>query len=191
MLTRSLLLASALAVITATASQAQGWNISLMGGETFDPHLSAGATSLNMNDGFNAGGRLGYDLDDWTGISGLTLATDIFYTQSHYSGTPSARLATLSFMGDLIYRVDLGLPVGVYGGAGVGGVRDMVNSNTVDNSSTVFAWQALGGIDYQIMPDTKMFAEYRYQNAHDANVAPLNHVGYTSNNVSVGLKLDL
>ena len=191
MLSRSLLLATAFAAISATAAQAQGWNISFMGGTTYSPHLAVGATTFKMDDGFNAGARLGYDLDDWTHVSGLTLATDVFYTQSHYTGHLS-RLSTLSVMEDLIYHVDLGLPVGVYGGAGVGGVRTMVSANVpISDGGTVFAWQALGGVDYQLTPESKLFAEYRYQDAHDANVAPLTGVGYKSNNVSVGVKIDL
>ena len=191
MFTRSLMFASALAVITATAAQAQGWNISLMGGETYSPRLAVGATTFKVDNGFNAGGRLGYDLDDWTGVSGLTLATDVFYTQSHYTGHVSG-ISTVSVMEDLIYHVDLGLPVGVYGGAGVGGVRTMVSANApISDGGTVFAWQALGGVDYRLTPESKLFVEYRYQDAHDANVAPLTGVGYKSNNVSVGVKLDL
>jgi opacity protein-like surface antigen len=190
MFSRSILLAAALAAVSATAAQAEGWNLSLMGGSTWSPALSVGAANHPMDEGFNAGGRLGYDLDSWTGISGLTLASDVFYTQSDYSNTQT-RLSSLTFMGDLIYRVDLGLPVGVYGGAGAGAVRTMVSGPTIDNSGTVFAWQALGGIDYRITPESKLFAEYRYQDAHDANLAPLTGVGYKSNNVSVGVKIDL
>ncbi|MEI9993916.1 MAG: outer membrane beta-barrel protein [Rhizomicrobium sp.] len=190
MKSHSLLLATAIAAIAATGAQAQGWNISVMGGSTWSPRLTLGAAPRDVDNGFNGGGRLGYDLDGWTGLSGLSADADIFYTQSDYTGRQS-RLSSLSFMGDLIYRVDLGLPVGVYGGAGVGGVRTMVNNLTVDSGSTVFAWQALGGIDYQISPETSMFAEYRYQDAHNANVGTLNNVGYRSNNVSVGLKFDL
>ncbi|HWD29524.1 MAG TPA: outer membrane beta-barrel protein [Rhizomicrobium sp.] len=197
MLSRSLLLASVFAatsiVATATAAQADdwdGWNISLMGGQTYSPHLSVGGAPAKVDNGFNAGGRLGYDLGDWTGVRGLELATDIFYTQSDY-GVRQARLSSLSFMGDVIYHVDLGLPVGVYGGAGVGGVRTMINNPTVDSGGTVFAWQALGGVDYQLTPESKLFAEYRYQNAHDANVGSVHGVGYTSNNVSAGIKIDL
>jgi opacity protein-like surface antigen len=190
MLTRSLLLATVFAAVSLTAAHADDWNISVLGGPTYSPHLSVNGAPRNIDDGFNAGARLGYDLNSWTGISGLTLAADGLYTQSHYSGTQS-RLSTVSFMGDLIYRVDLGLPVGVYGGAGAGGIYDMISSGNTDASSTVFAWQALGGVDYQFSPEAKLFAEYRYQNAHDANVGPLTGVGYTSNNVSAGVKIDL
>jgi hypothetical protein len=38
---------------------------------------------------------------------------------------------------------------------------------------------------------TSMFAEYRYQNAHNANVDSIRNVGNTSNNLSVGVKFNL
>jgi opacity protein-like surface antigen len=185
-----LLLAAAAAALFTTAADAQGWHAEFFGGGTWTPHLSLGPSSVNTDTGFNAGGRLGYDLDDWFGMSGLSLDADLFYTQSHLTATP-ARLSSLSMMGDLIYRVDLGLPVGVYGGGGVGAVRTMLNSPTVDDGSTVFGWQVLGGVDYQFTPNSTMFVEYRHLSAHDANIAPFTRVGDTSNNVSVGLKFDL
>lgn len=36
-----------------------------------------------------------------------------------------------------------------------------------------------------------LFTEYRYQNAHDANIGALTGVGNTSNNISVGMKFSL
>ncbi|MEJ0025347.1 MAG: outer membrane beta-barrel protein [Rhizomicrobium sp.] len=185
-----LLFVAVAATLIATEAQADGWHASILGGTVWSPHLSVGGVPQKIDSGFNAGGRLGYDLRSWTGLSGLSLDADVFYTQSGYSGSQS-RLSSLSMMGDLVYRVDLGLPVGVYAGAGAGAVRTMVDSHTVHDAGTVFGWQALGGVDYQFTPETKMFAEYRYQNAHNANVGPLTGVGYTSNNVSVGLKFDL
>ena len=36
-----------------------------------------------------------------------------------------------------------------------------------------------------------MFAEYRYQNAHDVNAGGLTRIGNTSNNLSMGVKWNL
>lgn len=186
---RSLLVAVA-ATLVGTAAQAEGWNASVLGGSTWSPHLSVGGVPNAMDNGFNAGGRIGYDWGDELYVPNLSTDLDVFYTQSHFTGT-SARLSSLSFMGDLIYHVDLGLPVGIYGGAGAGAVRTTVDTNAFSSGSTVFGWQALGGVDYRFSPEAKLFAEYRYLNAHDANVGPLRGVGDTSNNVSVGVKFDL
>lgn len=184
------LTAACIAALCTTAAQAQGWHASVLGGGTWSPHITLGGPPQMLDSGFNAGGRIGYDLDDWTGISGLSLDGDLFYTQSHLSGTQS-RESSLSFMGDLVYRLNLDDNFGVYGGGGVGAVRTMLATPSIDDGSTVFGWQALGGVDFRFTPETTMFVEYRYQEAHHANIAPFTGVGDRSNNVSVGLKFDL
>jgi opacity protein-like surface antigen len=178
------------AVLTTSAASADGMYASVLGGGTWDPHVTLGGAHPGVNSGFNAGGRIGYGLDDLIGMSGFAVEGDVFYNQQDFKGS-QARLSSVSFMGDLIYHVDTGTPFGVYGGGGVGAVRTMVNGGGFDGSGTVLGWQALGGVDYRITPDAKVFAEYRYQNAHDANIAPLTPVGNTSNNVSVGLKFEM
>jgi opacity protein-like surface antigen len=196
MKTRLLLSAAALAaILSATGASAQGWYISVLGGPSWDPHVTQGASGGGFDTpGFNAGGRLGYSLDNLVPLSGFALETDIFYNQSHFGGTTS-RESSLSYMGNLVYHVDTGWPIGIYGGAGAGAVRTGVDTPAFDADSTVFGWQAIGGIDYAFSPDQSLFAEYRYQNAHDANL-PLpaggfGRVGNTSNNLSVGLKFSL
>jgi opacity protein-like surface antigen len=58
-------------------------------------------------------------------------------------------------------------------------------------SSTVLGWQALGGVEFPMNERSTLFAEYRYQNAHDANAGLIHGVGNTSNNLSVGIKFHL
>lgn len=188
---RLLTAASFAALLCATSANAQGWHISALGGGVWAPHTTLSGTPQALDSGFNAGGRVGYDLDDWFGMSGLSFDADLFYTQSHFSGVPNGRLSSLSFMGDLIYRVPLSDSFGLYAGGGVGAVRIMLNTPGVDDGSTVFGWQGLGGVDFQFTPETRFFVEYRYQEAHDANIAGITGVGNHSNNVSVGLKFDL
>jgi opacity protein-like surface antigen len=95
-------------------------------------------------------------------------------------------------MGDLIYRLDLGIPLGVYGGAGVGGVRTEIDDPLSNRNRTVLGWQALGGLDYQVDEVATLFVEYRHQNAHNVNLRFTGGpVGNTSDNASVGVKLRL
>ncbi|HEX4296150.1 MAG TPA: outer membrane beta-barrel protein [Rhizomicrobium sp.] len=182
------------ALLTTGGASAQGWYVSVLGGTTIDtPHINIGGGHATPQVGFNGGGRFGYDLDDVVPWSGFALETDIFYNQAHFVGSDSARRDSLSFMGDLIYHVPTGWPVGIYGGAGIGAVNSEVYANSTHDDSTVLGWQALGGVDYAFAPDTKLFAEYRYQQAHDANldIPVATRVGNTTNNVSVGVKFDL
>jgi opacity protein-like surface antigen len=188
---------SALVLLSAGAAYAEPLDnmyVSVLGGWSFDPHLSYGTNTPAMNTGFNAGARLGVNLDPYIpSVPGLSLEVDDFYTQSHYgTSQATAKLSSASFMGNLIYHVPLGISpnVSLYGGGGVGAVDDML-SGPIHGSQTVFGWQAIGGLEYTVSPGMSLFTEYRYQNAHDANISGLTHVGNTSNNVSVGLKFGL
>ena len=76
-----------------------------------------------------------------------------------------------------------------YGGAGLGAVNTNIDNGVGNHGgSTVLGWQALGGVDYRVSDQASIFAEYRYQNAHDVNAGGLTGVSNTSNNLSFGVK---
>jgi opacity protein-like surface antigen len=180
-------------LLTAGAAQAQtapSTYVSLLGGWSMDPHLRYGAGSSGMNSGFNAGGRVGVNLDTYLPLSGFSLEADSLYNQAHYASIPGEKLSSVSFMGDLIYHIPTGTRWGIYGGAGLGGVNSMLDG-PAHGSQTVFGWQAIGGVEYAITPATSLFTEYRYQNAHDANIGGVTNVGNTTDNVSVGIKFNM
>lgn len=181
------------ALMSATGASAQGWYVSLLGGATLNtPRINIGGTHDVGHKGFNAGGRLGYSLDNWVPVSGFALEADVFYNQADLSGSAPLRRDSISYMGNLIYHVNAGW-VGVYGGAGAGAVRTELDGGAGQDASTVFGWQAIGGLDHQLTPEAKIFAEYRYQNAHAANLSipALTRVSNTTNNLSVGVRFDL
>jgi opacity protein-like surface antigen len=177
-------------ILSAAVAQAQTaqspFSVSVLGGWSSHPGLTLGNARPNLDDGFNVGARLGYDLRalPWPGFS---VDADYFYNESDYQGAASgAKLGSSSYMADLTYHFPLGASWSGYGGAGLGAVTDNLSGN-LHGASTVFGWQALGGMEYQFTPSMAMFAEYRYQNAHDANITG-GPVGNTSNNLSVGVK---
>ena len=192
---KMLVLSSAAALILfAGAAQADSTHTdnmyaSILGGATFDPALMAGGALHDMDTGYNLGARFGYGLDNLLGMPGFSVEADTFWNSSGYKADVS-HLASTSFMGNLVYHLNTGGPVLLYGGAGLGAVNDRVGG-TIQASSTVFGWQALGGIEFPVSSDMSLFTEYRYQNAHDANVGALSGVGNTSNNLSVGMKFSL
>ena len=47
------------------------------------------------------------------------------------------------------------------------------------------------GWNTRLSQDMSLFTEYRYQNAHDANIDALRGVGNTSNSLSIGMKFSL
>ena len=180
----ALLLSGAAASAQTTDSRV---NISILGGWASHPGLTLGATRPDGGDGFNAGARLSYDMGGMLPLSGFSLDADYFFNRADYNAGSAARLDSSSFMADLTYHAPINDRWNLYGGGGLGAVRDELRNS---GSSTVFGWQALGGVEYQYSPTTAMFAEYRYQNAHDANIGGA-AVGNTSNNLSMGLKFKL
>lgn len=92
-------------------------------------------------------------------------------------------------MANLIYHLPTNSPFEIYGGAGIGAVQTNFDNNAGNHGgSTVLGWQALGGLDYRVSEQASLFAEYRYQNAHNVNAGGLTQIGNTSNNMSVGVK---
>jgi opacity protein-like surface antigen len=167
--------------------------VSILGGWTFDPALMAGGALNDMHTGYNVGARVGYGLDNLLPMPGWSIEADTFYNSANYKNSsilPATNFASQSFMGDLVYHVNTGWPVRIYGGAGLGAVRDNVGG-PISASATVLGWQVLGGVEYPVSPDMSIFTEYRYQNAHDADISTVPGVGNTSNNLSVGPKFSL
>ncbi len=176
-------------ILSAGAAQADmfdGGFVSVLGGGSFHPDLALGSTHVAASNGYNVGGRVGADLDM---LPGFTVDADYFFNRSDYPGN-TAHLNSSSGMADLIYHIPASLPVNFYGGAGIGAVNDNLSGN-LHGGSTVLGWQAIGGAEFPLANGPALFAEYRYQNAHDANIGGVTNVGNTSNNVSVGVKFHL
>jgi len=193
---KNLFVASAAVLLLGTpalsigAAQADSY-VSVLGGATFSPDLNVGGTRNKMDTGFNVGARYGYYLDGWN-MPNLSVEADGLFRQSDYSGTANARLQSSSYMGNLIYHLPTGLPFDIYGGGGLGAVTTNIDNGIGNHGgSTVLGWQALGGMEYRVSDQASLFAEYRYQNAHDVNAGGLTQVGNTSNNLSFGVKWHL
>jgi len=160
--------------------------VSLLGGWSSHPNLPFGGGSASVNDGYNVGARVG----TWLGmLPNFTLDADYFYNRADISGA-AAHLNSSSVMGDLLYHIPTASPFSIYGGGGLGVVNDNL-SGGLHGGSMVMGWQALGGAEYALNPATSLFAEYRYQNAHDADIGAIRGVGNTSNNLSVGVKFNM
>jgi opacity protein-like surface antigen len=190
---RKIILASLTAVIvSAGAAQADPY-VSILGGADFTPSQAVGAGRSGMETGWNLGARVGSDMGSyWNGApSGLSVEGDLFYHQSHYAAS-ATHLDSGSLMANLIYHVNTDSPLGIYGGAGLGPVMTQVSTPAGQDSQTVFGWQAIAGVEHPLADsNANIFAEYRYQDAHWANVGGLTHVGNTSDNVSVGVKFNM
>ena len=187
----ALLLGTILGVGAASAQSLDNAYVSVLGGPTFAPGLRVGNTKNDMDTGFNVGARAGYYLKDWN-LPNLSVEADFLLNQSDYSRTTNARLQSSSYMGNLIYHIPTDSPFEIYGGAGLGAVNTNIDNGVGNHGgSTVLGWQALGGVEYRASEWASLFAEYRYQNAHNVNAGGLTQIGNTSNNLSVGVKWHL
>jgi opacity protein-like surface antigen len=180
-------LALGASVLSIGAAQADSY-VSVLGGPTFDPGLNVNGSKNGMDTGFNVGARYGYYLNDWN-LPNVSLEADGLFSQSNYSGTSNARLQSSSYMANAIYHLPTNSPFELYGGAGIGAIDTNVDNGVGNHGgSTVLGWQALGGVDYRVSDQASIFAEYRYQNAHDVNAGGLTGISNTSNNLSFGVK---
>ena len=189
---KNLLVASAAALMLGAFSAHADSYVSVLGGPTWAPDLNVGGLKRNMDTGFNVGGRIGTSLERWN-LPDFSVEADGLFSQSTYSGTTNARLQSSSYMGNLIYHVPMrDTPWGIYGGGGLGAVNTNIDNGVGNHGgSTVLGWQALGGVEYRASEWASLFAEYRYQNAHDVNAGGLTRIGNTSNNLSFGVKWHL
>ena len=193
---RNVIVASAAALLLGAVSAASSaaladTYISVLGGPTFAPGLNVNGVRNNMDTGFNVGGRVGTTLDNWN-LPNFSVEADGLFNQSTYSNTNNARLQSSSYMGNLIYHLPTNSPFSVYGGAGLGAVNTNIDNGVGNHGgSTVLGWQALGGVEYRASDQASLFAEYRYQDAHDVNAGGLTQIGNKSNNLSFGVKWHL
>ena len=185
---KNLFVASAVALLLGTAAANADSYVAVLGGATWAPDLNVGGTKHAMDTGFNVGGRYGYYLGDWN-LPNVSVEADGLFSQSTYAGVKNARLQSSSYMGNLIYHMPTGGPFEIYGGGGLGAVNTNIDNGIGNHGgSTVLGWQALGGVEYRASEWASLFAEYRYQNAHDVNAGGLTQIGNTGIILCVGVK---
>ena len=184
----NLVVASAAAFLLGIPVAQADTYISVLGGPTFAPGLSVNGTKRPMDTGFNVGARAGTTLDSWN-LPNLSVEADGLFNQSSYSNTNNARLQSSSYMANLIYHMPTSSPFRLYGGAGLGAVNTNIDNGIGNHGgSTVLGWQAIGGVEYRASEWASLFAEYRYQDAHNVNAGGFTQVGNRSSNLSMGVK---
>jgi opacity protein-like surface antigen len=188
---KNVIVASAAALLLGMTAAEAGTYVSVLGGPTFAPGLNVSGTKNPMDTGFNVGARVGTTLDNWN-LPNFSVEADGLFNQSTYSASSNARLQSSSYMGNLIYHMPTDTPFSIYGGAGLGAVNTNIDNGIGNHGgSTVLGWQALGGVEYRASEWASLFAEYRYQDAHNVNAGGLTQVGNRSNNLSFGVKWHL
>lgn len=109
----------------------------------------------------------------------------------------SGKTRATNLMANLYYDIDFGAPLKPYLGFGMGASRINFNNYRtgatafLDDSKTVFAYQGIAGLRYEISRQLDLTVDYRYFNAENPNLVDALGRGlegdYTTHLVMVGL----
>jgi len=139
------------------------------------PFAGQNAQSLeSFDDGYNVGGRAGFKMGSWRFEGELSYrANDSHHLQMVSPSNRAGRSAgserhSLAEMGNVIYDLDLGLgwPLTPHIGGGIGAAQVTRNLSNIfggtHDTVTVFAYQAIGGLRYMVLPSLAFDIDYRY-----------------------------
>jgi OOP family OmpA-OmpF porin len=203
-----------------TAAFAMGLFISAAGvasaAEQAGPYVSFGAGANFLNDadisGSGASNRAKFS-DGWATVGALGYAFDknwrsefeLGYRRndidSLQGGGNAGNVNSWSFMGNVLYDVDTGTKWTPYVGAGVGALRyraaglQPTATSSLNDSDTVFAYQGILGIAYDVTPRTQFYVDYHYLRADDPSVSSSTGANldseYHSNTILLGFRYSL
>lgn len=205
------------ALSTPAFARDDAWYVGVEGGAMLveDIHFDVGASkdvvTQNNHAGYDVGGNIGYDFGPFRAeaeVSYRRARVDSARTSILLPSGPglvapagnyeqaSGNTSALSFMvnGLLDFGDDNGLQGFVGGGAGVARIKDRLRvgaNDTVNDSDTVFAWQALAGVRAPINKNVDVSLKYRFFNAPDVKLVDLGgnqwKGRYRSHSLLVGL----
>ncbi|MGE0095346.1 MAG: outer membrane protein [Alphaproteobacteria bacterium] len=121
-------------------------------------YVFLGAGGYRFGNGFRAEGELGYRRS----------SADTTQVNSGPEFNTEGSMSALSFMANGYYDFDVGMKIKPYIGGGIGVARVSANdlrfngSQLADDSDAVFAYQAIGGLGYDLTQNLTAFVEYRY-----------------------------
>ena len=193
-----------------------GWYFSAFGGANwaddtrFDTEL--GVISNRYDTGFVVGGAFGYDFGQAMGPLGVRLEGEVSYRNNdidrHVLGggrLPGSVGSTsaLAGMANVLFDFNTGGPVSFYGGGGLGAANVEFDGHgaaaanpVMNDDDTVFAWQAIAGVGFDVAPGWVIDVQYRYFDASDVSLRsfPLpdlrrgSSIDYRSHAVTAGLR---
>ena len=153
-----------------TVNGALGRDFGFVRGELEVGYQSNG---VNTHTGVNAGGIDLTNEDAAVLITGQ--ATNLGVSVGDLVAAGEGDVRTVFLMANAIIDFDNSSPFTPYVGGGVGVGFVDVNyapsaTTIIDDSSTQFAYQVMGGVEYEVSPKTSLFAGYRYRATSDAEV---------------------
>lgn len=205
------------ALSTPALARDDAWYVGVEGGAMLveDIHFDVGASkdvvTQNNHAGYDVGGNIGYDFGPFraeaevsyrrarvdSARASVPLATSGFPAPAGSYEQASGNTTALSFMvnGLLDFGEDNGLQGFVGGGAGVARIKDRLRisgaADTLNDSDTVFAWQAIAGVRAPINKNVDVSLKYRFFNAPDVKLIDIGgnqwKGRYRSHSLLVGL----
>lgn len=199
MKTRTLLLGAVASLAltgAANARELNGWYVGLEGGgnwiqdadSVFDGGPFVSTTSFDT--GWAALGSVGYKWHSWRAELELGYRAndfDAFQVTGFAPSTTGGKFDELSAMLNILYDVELTERIGLFVGAGAGGdfidyennVGTFAHNIDIIDDDAVFAWQAMGGVNYQLTSSTELVLAYRYFNADSPSFATFGGILHT------------
>ena len=187
------------ALSTPALARDDAWYVGVEGGVmlvediSFDVGAVKDAVTVDHKTGWDADVTVGYDFGGFraeaevgyrqAGVKGLRSTVPLYNgVNNSPAGTydnAGGRSSALSFMvnGLLDFGADDSVQGFVGGGVGVARVKSklgLTNANFLDDSDTVFAWQAIAGIRAPISETVDFSLKYRFFNADNVKLAGTN-----------------
>ena len=154
-----------------------GWAVSGAIGRSYGPlrgelEVAYQSVGVDTHSGVSAGG-IALDAED-AGVL-ITGSGNLGVSVGDLVAAGEGDLDTIFVMANAFYDFDMGGPLTPYIGGGVGvGFVDVEYAPSattiIDDDATVFAYQAMAGVAYEVTPTMDLFAGYRYRATTDAEV---------------------
>ena len=176
-----------------------GWNIT-----RDQDYNNAGSAETELDDGYALSGAVGYKYHN-----GLRAELEIAYrnndVDSHKSNGatlagPGGEVDSVAFMANGYYDIENDTAITPYVGAGIGfAVVDVDGYNNagtsiVSDDDTVFAYQGIAGVDFEVQDNVALFTEYKYFATSDVDVQAAGgstDMNYDNHSIMAGVKFDL
>lgn len=190
MTTRSLLLGAvaSLVFVSAASASPNGWYLGLEGGGNWIDEVDvvvdgAPTGQSSFETGWAALGTVGYGWNSWRlELEGGYRDNELDnFRVGASNNTLGGEFNEISAMLNVLYDWDFSERFGLFVGAGAGADRiDYSNvagfhGPEVSGDEWVFAWQAIGGLNYRLSSRTDLVLAYRYFNAGESDFAIPGH----------------
>lgn len=166
-----------------------GWN------HVEDTDVGAGLDA-EFDEGYNLTGAVGYDYGD------LRSEIEITYRDNDLDSVTgladaSGEVNSTAFMLNGYYDIPMGSVVTPYVGAGVGvahvNAEDFTagGASIADEDDTVFAYQAMAGVEMNVAPQVDLYTEYKYFGTDDVDLGGGSELENRNHTVMAGVKYSL